>query len=130
MAFRRSPPIRTRPRNGDAGFAAAPARNPPLRAGDCARGGAWLEPMANVDGPAMGYLDQLNAAQRAAVEHGVAPGRAEPGRPLLIIAGAGTGKTTTLAHRVAHLILNGADPRRILLLTFGRRMAAEMIRRV
>ena len=50
--------------------------------------------------------------------------------PLLIIAGAGSGKTKTLAHRVAHLILNGADPRRILLLTFARRMAAEMTRRV
>ena len=53
------------------------------------------------------YLDKLNAGQRRAVEHGVSP--------LLIIAGAGTGKTNTLAHRVAHLIVNGADPRRILL---------------
>src|SRR3989304_3911148 len=51
-------------------------------------------------------------------------------RPLRVIAGAGSGKTKTLAHRVAHLILNGADPGRILLLTFARRMAAEMIRRV
>ncbi len=57
-------------------------------------------------------------------------GRAEPGRPLLIIAGAGSGKTSTLAHRVAHLILNGADPARILLLTFTRRAAEEMTRRV
>jgi DNA helicase-2/ATP-dependent DNA helicase PcrA len=48
----------------------------------------------------------------------------------LIIAGAGSGKTNTLAHRVAHLIVNGADPRRILLLTFSRRAATEMIRRV
>ena len=46
--------------------------------------------------------------------------------PLLIIAGAGSGKTNTLAHRVAHLILGGADARRILLLTFSRRAAAEM----
>ncbi len=77
------------------------------------------------------YLDGLNPAQRAAVVFGVAaerPVRSTP--PLLIIAGAGTGKTSTLAHRVAHLILNGADPRRILLLTFARRMAAEMTRRV
>ncbi len=57
-------------------------------------------------------------------------GRTEPGRPLLIIAGAGSGKTSTLAHRVAHLILHGADPGRILLLTFTRRAAEEMSRRV
>ncbi|TGS35934.1 UvrD-helicase domain-containing protein, partial [Mesorhizobium sp. M8A.F.Ca.ET.182.01.1.1] len=50
--------------------------------------------------------------------------------PLLIIAGAGSGKTNTLAHRVAHLIVNGADPRRILLMTFSRRAASEMARRV
>jgi DNA helicase-2/ATP-dependent DNA helicase PcrA len=49
---------------------------------------------------------------------------------LLVIAGAGSGKTNTLAHRVAHLIVNGADPRRILLMTFSRRAAAEMTRRV
>ena len=49
--------------------------------------------------------------------------------PLLIIAGAGTGKTNTLAHRVAHLVLSGAKPERILLLTFTRRAAHEMTRR-
>jgi DNA helicase-2/ATP-dependent DNA helicase PcrA len=48
----------------------------------------------------------------------------------LIIAGAGSGKTNTLAHRVAHLIVSGADPHRIMLLTFTRRAAAEMTRRV
>jgi ATP-dependent DNA helicase UvrD/PcrA len=74
------------------------------------------------------HLEQLNPQQRRAVEHG-RPALAEAG-PLLIIAGAGSGKTNTLAHRVAHLIVNGADPRRILLLTFSRRAAAEMIRRV
>ena len=47
-----------------------------------------------------------------------------------MIAGAGSGKTNTLAHRVAHLIVNGADPRRILLMTFSRRAAAEMTGRV
>lgn len=75
------------------------------------------------------YLDKLNPAQRAAVQYGEAelPGRL-PG-PLLIIAGAGTGKTNTLAHRVAHLIVRGADPRRILLLTFTRRAAEIMTRR-
>jgi DNA helicase-2/ATP-dependent DNA helicase PcrA len=72
----------------------------------------------------------LNPAQRAAVTFGVpAEGRLEPGPPLLVIAGAGSGKTNTLAHRVAHLVLSGADPRRILLLTFTRRAAEEMIRR-
>ena len=50
--------------------------------------------------------------------------------PLLIIAGAGSGKTQTLAHRVAHLIEQGAHPGRILLLTFSRRAAKEMNRRV
>ena len=67
-------------------------------------------------------LQELNAEQRAAVQHGDGP--------LLIVAGAGTGKTATLVHRVAHLIERGADPRRILLLTFTRRAAAEMLRRV
>jgi DNA helicase-2/ATP-dependent DNA helicase PcrA len=76
----------------------------------------------------MPYLDKLNPQQRRAVEHGGAA-LAETG-PLLIIAGAGSGKTNTLAHRVAHLIVNGADPRRIMLLTFSRRAAAEMTRRV
>ena len=47
-----------------------------------------------------------------------------------MIAGAGSGKTNTLAHRVAHLIVNGADPRRILLMTFSRRAASEMTKRV
>jgi len=77
------------------------------------------------------HLAQLNSAQRAAATYGI-PASAPDGAcgPLLIIAGAGTGKTRTLTHRVAHLILNGADPRRILLMTFARRMAAEMTRRV
>jgi DNA helicase II / ATP-dependent DNA helicase PcrA len=71
------------------------------------------------------YLDSLNPEQRRAVEYGMG----NPS-PLLIIAGAGSGKTNTLAHRVAHLIVEGADPRRMLLLTFSRRAAAEMDRRV
>src|ERR1700704_1211257 len=74
------------------------------------------------------YLAKLNPDQRRAVEHG-GPALSEAG-PLLIIAGAGSGKTNTLAHRVAHLILNGIDPRRMMLLTFSRRAAAEMTRRV
>src|SRR5260221_13237228 len=76
------------------------------------------------------YLDTLNSEQRRAVEHGVADLDGRSGGPLLVIAGAGSGKTNTLAHRVAHLIVNGADPRRILLMTFSRRAAAEMTRRV
>jgi DNA helicase-2/ATP-dependent DNA helicase PcrA len=73
-------------------------------------------------------LENLNPQQRRAVEHGsLVPAEAAP---LLIIAGAGSGKTSTLAHRVAHLIERGADPRRILLLTFSRRASTEMTRRV
>ncbi len=71
----------------------------------------------------------LNPDQRAAVEHGIdAPGLL--GAPLLVIAGAGSGKTLTLASRVARLVLAGADPQRILLLTFSRRAAREMEARV
>src|SRR3989475_7519567 len=64
---------------------------------------------------------ELNPAQHLAATHDSAP--------LLIIAGAGTGKTNTLAHRVAHLIKEGADAGRILLLTFTRRAAEIMTRR-
>ena len=73
----------------------------------------------------------LNAQQRSAVEHGLVDGAppAIPG-PMLVIAGAGSGKTMTLASRVARLVLAGADPQRILLLTFSRRAAQEMQRRV
>ncbi|SOC47065.1 Rep family ATP-dependent DNA helicase [Rhizobium subbaraonis] len=76
------------------------------------------------------YLEKLNDRQREAVEHGVGLPDGGLGGPLLIIAGAGSGKTNTLAHRVAHLIVNGADPRRILLMTFSRRAASELARRV
>ena len=68
----------------------------------------------------------LNDEQRSAVEHGLA---GEADGPLLVIAGAGTGKTMTLAARVAKLVLDGADPNRLLLLTFSRRAAQEMERR-
>jgi len=79
---------------------------------------------------AFAYLDGLNDQQRQAVEHGIAERDTTPGPPLLVIAGAGSGKTNTLAHRVAHLLVNGADPRRILMMTFSRRAASEMTRRV
>ena len=81
--------------------------------------------------PTTAHLEKLNAAQRRAVTYGEAlPDRnGWKSGPLLIVAGAGTGKTNTLAHRVAHLVINGADPSRILLLTFTRRAAQEMTRR-
>ena len=73
-------------------------------------------------------FESLNAEQRLAVEHGL--GEEADARALLIIAGAGSGKTNTLAYRVARLILQQADPQRLLLLTFSRRAAIEMERRV
>src|SRR5438477_12247049 len=68
------------------------------------------------------WLEKLNDQQRVAATFS--------DEPLLIIAGAGTGKTNTLAHRVACLIARGVNPSRILLLTFTRRAAAEMTKRV
>jgi DNA helicase II / ATP-dependent DNA helicase PcrA len=76
------------------------------------------------------HLERLNTPQRKAVMHGEPlPEKGYRSGPLLIVAGAGTGKTDTLAHRVAHLVINGVDPARILMLTFTRRAAAEMRRR-
>ena len=74
-------------------------------------------------------MNELNEAQQEAVLHGTGD-LAGDTRPLLVIAGAGSGKTNTLAHRVANLIRHGADPQRMLLLTFSRRAAQEMERRV
>ena len=71
--------------------------------------------------PASDALAGLNAAQREAVAHGDGP--------LLVVAGAGTGKTRTLVHRVAQLVARGVPPERILLLTFTRRAAQEMLAR-
>ena len=71
---------------------------------------------------------ELNPEQMIAVEHGIGDPHG-PG-PLLVVAGAGSGKTAMLAHRVAALILAGADPKRIMLATFSRRAAAELGRRV
>ncbi|MBI4134310.1 MAG: UvrD-helicase domain-containing protein, partial [Candidatus Terrybacteria bacterium] len=67
------------------------------------------------------YERELNGQQRAAVFHGEGPA--------LVVAGAGTGKTRTLVYRVARLVEQGGDPRRILLLTFTRRAAQDMLRR-
>jgi DNA helicase II / ATP-dependent DNA helicase PcrA len=67
------------------------------------------------------WLEELNPEQRLAVTH--------RGSPLLILAGAGTGKTTTLCARVAWLLTEGAAAERMLLLTFTRRAAREMVQR-
>ncbi len=71
--------------------------------------------------PAVPAGTDLNPRQREAVEH--------EGGPLLVVAGAGSGKTLTLAARLAQRVQRGADPQRLLLLTFSRRAAAEMARR-
>jgi len=83
-------------------------------------------PGDDTDVSAAAYLEGLNSEQRHAVEHGVAELEGSFGGPLLVIAGAGSGKTNTLAHRVAHLIVRGADPRRILLMTFPRPQATRV----
>jgi len=76
------------------------------------------------------HLAKLNGPQRRAVTFGEPlPERGYKSGPLLIVAGAGTGKTDTLAHRVAHLVIHGVDPARIMMLTFTRRAAIEMRRR-
>src|ERR1700691_4939361 len=75
-------------------------------------------------------FDSLNPAQRRAATFGApVEGKGVNAGPMLILAGAGTGKTNTLAHRTAHLVVNGVDPARVLMLTFTRRAAQEMIRR-
>ena len=82
-----------------------------------------MEASSRMDTPVISdpILADLNLPQRQAVEHGSGP--------LLIVAGAGTGKTKTLVHRVARLIASGVDPSRILLMTSTRRAAGEMLRR-
>lgn len=73
---------------------------------------------------------KLNAAQESAATHGVVRGSATTCDPLLIIAGAGTGKTNTLAHRAANLMACGVPANRMLLLTFTRNAATEMSARI
>jgi DNA helicase II / ATP-dependent DNA helicase PcrA len=72
------------------------------------------------------HLSELNAQQRAAVTYGIKAGSSKLPGPLLVLAGAGTGKTKTLAHRATYCVVHGADPQRILLLVFGRVAAKEM----
>jgi DNA helicase-2/ATP-dependent DNA helicase PcrA len=81
--------------------------------------------------PAVDPLTALNTPQRRAVTYGqpAADGKGVRSGPLLVVAGAGTGKTSTIAHRVAWLATHGVDPSRMLLLTFTRRAATEMRRR-
>jgi DNA helicase II / ATP-dependent DNA helicase PcrA len=100
---------------------------------DVSRRGIGLDAITVLPMPA-DFADpfaSLNDEQRSAVEHGLSPDapRGIAG-PLLVIAGAGSGKTMTLAARVARLVLAGADPNRVLMLTFSRRAAQEMQRRV
>src|SRR6201994_897157 len=81
--------------------------------------------------PTTSHLEKLKGPQRKAVAFGepLPDNKGVRCGPLLIVAGAGTGKTDTLAHRVAHLVIHGVDPGRILMLTFTRRAAIEMRRR-
>ncbi len=82
--------------------------------------------LAPSESPTFGH--NLNPAQLQAATFGAEHGE-RPAGPLLIVAGAGTGKTNTLAHRVAFLLLQRVAPERIALLTFTRRAAREMLQR-
>lgn len=76
------------------------------------------------------YLSNLSPQQKIAATYGITPGQRRPHRPLLIDAGPGTGKTRTLVTRITHLVVNGADPARILVVAFGHEAADQIKRRV
>ena len=78
--------------------------------------------MADTVTPAAGWAAGLDGAQLSAVEH--------DGPALIIVAGAGTGKTRTLVARVARVVEGGVPPDRVLLVTFSRRAADELVRRL
>ena len=99
-------------------------RPPPLRT----KRETWLRRIMSLALIRSSPAVDLNPEQQLAVEYGL--GEPKGSGPLLVIAGAGSGKTAMLAHRVAALILSGADPKRIMLATFSRRAAAELGRRV
>ena len=113
--------------SNDRSIRSSPTPPPPMSDSLADPDSPSLPPAAHIDSRE-DFLASLNAQQRLAVEHGTGSPPSDNG-PLLIIAGAGSGKTSTLAHRVAHLVRHGADPQRILLLTFSRRAAADMERR-
>src|SRR4029077_15631382 len=80
-----------------------------------------LKPVGTARAPKIDYEKELNTAQFEDVTTSVGP--------LLIVAGAGTGKTRTLVYRVARLVETGIRPESVLLLTFTRRSAASMLAR-
>jgi len=89
--------------------------------------GSTFLPADESNSPA--WMDRLNDQQRDAVCYGQSVDQQWQSDPLLVVAGAGTGKTATLCHRVAWLLQSGIKPERIALLTFSRRAAQEMVRR-
>src|SRR4051812_35554567 len=87
-----------------------------------ARGAEGAEPPATSRFSREALAKELNPAQLEAVTH--------PGRPLLVVAGAGSGKTRVITFRLARLVATGADPRRILAVTFTNKAAGELRERV
>ena len=108
-------------RRKDTGTVASGAYIPRMTEARVYEGRGATGRVVTADGRGRDLASELNAEQAAAATFGEGP--------LLIIAGAGTGKTRTLIYRLAHLIDAGTPPERILLLTFTRRAAQEMLAR-
>src|SRR4051812_16783582 len=87
-----------------------------------ARGAEGAEPPATSRFSREALAKELNSAQLEAVTY--------PGRPLLVVAGAGSGKTRVITFRLARLVATGADPRRILAVTFTNKAGGELRERV